>query len=82
MPATARRPSVTRASSRATSSPRIAAPGSCRITFAGWDHHTNIYAKTGNSLYTQMKQFDPGFGALLADLSIMPGVDAGKDHAR
>ena len=49
-----------------------------QITFGGWDHHTNIYGKTGNSLYTQMKQFDPGFGALLADLSIMPGVDAGK----
>jgi len=49
-----------------------------QITFGGWDHHTNIYGKTGNSLYTQMKQFDPGFGALLADLSIMPGVDSGK----
>jgi hypothetical protein len=49
-----------------------------QITFGGWDHHTNIYAKTGNSLYTQMSEFDPGFGALLADLSIMPGVDAGK----
>jgi uncharacterized protein (DUF1501 family) len=49
-----------------------------QITFGGWDHHTNINGKAGNSLYTQMKQFDPGFGALLADLSIMPGVDAGK----
>ncbi|HEV8431817.1 MAG TPA: DUF1501 domain-containing protein [Thermoanaerobaculia bacterium] len=49
-----------------------------QITFDGWDHHSNIYGKTGNSLYTQMHQFDPGFGALLADLSIMPGVDAGK----
>jgi uncharacterized protein (DUF1501 family) len=49
-----------------------------QITFGGWDHHTNIYAKAGNSLYTQMAQFDPAFGALLADLSIMPGVDAGK----
>lgn len=49
-----------------------------QITFGGWDHHTNIYGKAGISLYTQMTQFDPGFGALLADLSIMPGVDAGK----
>jgi len=49
-----------------------------QITFGGWDHHTNIYGKKGNSLYTQMAEFDPGFGALLADLSIMPGVDAGK----
>jgi hypothetical protein len=49
-----------------------------QISFGGWDHHTNIYGKSGLSLYSQMKQFDPGFGALLADLSIMPGVDAGK----
>jgi hypothetical protein len=49
-----------------------------QITFDGWDHHTNIYGKKGNSLYTQMAQFDPGFGALLTDLAIMPGVDAGK----
>jgi hypothetical protein len=49
-----------------------------QITLDGWDHHTNIYGKTGQSLYSQMKQFDPGFGALLADLSIMPGIDAGK----
>lgn len=49
-----------------------------QITFGGWDHHTNIYAKTGNSLYTQMRQFDPGFGALLADLSLMPGSNPGK----
>lgn len=49
-----------------------------QITFAGWDHHSNIYGKAGSSLYTQMKQFDPGFGALLADLSITPSVDDGK----
>jgi uncharacterized protein (DUF1501 family) len=49
-----------------------------QITFGGWDHHTNIYAKTGNSLYTQMAQFDPAFGALLADLAIMPGADPGR----
>jgi hypothetical protein len=49
-----------------------------QITLGGWDHHANIYAKSGDSIYTQMKQFDPGFGALLADLSIMPGVDAGN----
>ena len=50
-----------------------------QITFSGWDHHTNIYNKKAeSSLYTQMAQFDPGFGALLTDLSIMPGADAGK----
>jgi hypothetical protein len=49
-----------------------------QITLGGWDHHTNIYGKTGNSLYTQMKQFDPGFGALIADLSLMPGSNPGK----
>jgi hypothetical protein len=45
-----------------------------QITFGGWDHHTNIYGKTGNSLYTQMAQFDPAFGALLNDLSTTPGT--------
>jgi hypothetical protein len=49
-----------------------------QITFGGWDHHTNLYGGSGNSLYTQMQQFDPGFGALLRDFSIMPGVDDGK----
>jgi hypothetical protein len=48
-----------------------------QITLGGWDHHSHIYGPT-DSLYTQMKQFDPGFGALLADLAIMPGADAGK----
>src|SRR5207247_2340210 len=49
-----------------------------QVTFGGWDHHSNIYAKQGSSLYTSMKTFDPGFGALLADLSSMPGSESGK----
>jgi len=49
-----------------------------QVTLGGWDHHTNIYAKTGNSLFTQMKTFDPAFGALLTDLSALPGSSAGK----
>src|ERR1051326_3967514 len=49
-----------------------------QTTFGGWDHHSNIYAKTGSSLFTQMKTFDPAFGALLTDLSTMPGQSAGK----
>src|SRR5437588_8269025 len=49
-----------------------------QVTMGGWDHHTNIYAKTGNSLFSQMKIFDPAFGALLADLASMPGEDASK----
>ena len=49
-----------------------------QVTLGGWDHHSNIYAKTGQSLYTQMKQFDPAFGALLTDLSTMPGAGAGN----
>ena len=50
-----------------------------QITFGGWDHHTNIYSKKAeSSLYTQMAQFDPGFGAMLSDLSIMPGAAAGR----
>jgi hypothetical protein len=49
-----------------------------QTTLGGWDHHSNIYAKTGQSLFTQMKTFDPGFGALLADLAGTPGAQSGK----
>lgn len=59
----------------------VAARRGCRFvqaTFGGWDHHSNIYAKTGSSLYTQCAAFDPAFGALLSDLSSMPGSVAGK----
>ena len=49
-----------------------------QVTMGGWDHHSNIYGKTGNSLFSQMKVFDPGFGALLTDLSSMPGRDSSK----
>jgi hypothetical protein len=48
-----------------------------QVTLGGWDHHANIYAPT-NSLYTQMKIFDPAFGALLGDLASMPGSESGK----
>jgi len=52
-----------------------------QATLGGWDHHSGIYtpAATGvNSLYTQCKQFDPAYAALLADLQSMPGSVAGK----
>jgi hypothetical protein len=49
-----------------------------QVTLGGWDHHSNIYAKTGSSLFTQMKTFDPAFGALLTDLSTSPGSDSSK----
>ena len=49
-----------------------------QATFGGWDHHSGIYDTTGDSLYTQMAQFDPAYGALLADLQSMPGVAPGK----
>jgi hypothetical protein len=49
-----------------------------QATLGGWDHHSNIYAKTGAGLYTSTKTFDPAFAALLADLAGMPGADAGK----
>jgi len=49
-----------------------------QVTMGGWDHHSNIYAKAGTSLFTQMKTFDPAFGALLNDLTLMPGSVAGK----
>lgn len=49
-----------------------------QVTFGGWDHHSNIYAKHGSSLYTQMKSFDPAYGALLTDLANTPGSQSGK----
>jgi Protein of unknown function (DUF1501) len=49
-----------------------------QTTLGGWDHHSNIYAKQGSSLYTSMKTFDPAYAALLADLAGMPGSQAGK----
>jgi hypothetical protein len=49
-----------------------------QATMGGWDHHSNIYAKTGNSLYTQSAQFDPAYASLIADLKAAPGSVAGK----
>ncbi|HEV7919322.1 MAG TPA: DUF1501 domain-containing protein [Thermoanaerobaculia bacterium] len=48
-----------------------------QVTMGNWDHHSNIYGPT-NSLYTQMKIFDPAFGALLNDLASMPGSESGR----
>ena len=49
-----------------------------QTTLGGWDHHSNIYDKNSQSLYTQMAQFDPAFGALMTDLSTMPGQNSSK----
>jgi hypothetical protein len=49
-----------------------------QVTLGGWDHHSNIYGKQGTSLYSQMKVFDPAFGALLTDLAATPGQTMGK----
>jgi hypothetical protein len=49
-----------------------------QVTLGGWDHHNNIYAKTGSSLFTQCGVFDPAFGALLSDLRATPGSTAGR----
>ncbi len=48
-----------------------------QVTMGGWDHHSNIYAKQGNSLYSQMRTFDPAYGALLTDLAGSPGSQGG-----
>ena len=45
-----------------------------QVTLSGWDHHNNIYGKTGNSLYSQCQQLDDGMGALLTDLATTPGT--------
>jgi uncharacterized protein DUF1501 len=39
-----------------------------QITFGSWDMHTNIYGKTGSSLYTMCPQLDNGLGTLISDL--------------
>jgi hypothetical protein len=44
-----------------------------QVTFGGWDHHNNIYGKTGNSIYSQGKTLDDGMGALLNDLATTAG---------
>jgi hypothetical protein len=52
-----------------------------QATLGGWDHHSGIYTAAANgvnSLYTQCKQFDPAYAALLADMQSMPGSAAGK----
>ena len=52
-----------------------------QATLGNWDHHSGIYDKPANgvnSLYTQCAQFDPAYGALLADLQATPGIAAGK----
>ncbi|HEY8131383.1 MAG TPA: DUF1501 domain-containing protein, partial [Thermoanaerobaculia bacterium] len=50
-----------------------------QVTMGGWDHHSNIYTKnaSANSLYSQMKTFDPAYGALLNDLAASPGSTGG-----
>jgi hypothetical protein len=49
-----------------------------QVTMGGWDHHSNIYNKNANSLYTQMRTFDPAYAALLNDLAAAPGSEAGR----
>jgi len=50
-----------------------------QTTLGGWDHHSGIYDKDGaQSIYAQSVQFDSAFGALLGDLSTMPGANPGK----
>ncbi len=48
------------------------------VSVGGWDMHSNIYAKTGTSLYSQMGQLDPALASLIADLKSAPGKAAGK----
>jgi hypothetical protein len=48
-----------------------------QVTMGGWDHHSNIYARQGNSLFSQMRTFDPAYAALLTDLAAAPGSQSG-----
>jgi hypothetical protein len=49
-----------------------------QVTLTGWDMHSNIYAKTGTSLYSLCPQLDSALGALLSDLKAAPGATPGK----
>ncbi|HEU4520852.1 MAG TPA: DUF1501 domain-containing protein, partial [Thermoanaerobaculia bacterium] len=50
-----------------------------QVTHGGWDHHDNIYNRAANnSLYSQSKTFDDGFGALMTDLASRPGSQSGR----
>ena len=48
------------------------------VSLAGWDMHSNIYGKTGTSLYSQMGQVDPALARLIGDLKAAPGKTPGK----
>ena len=48
-----------------------------QVTQGGWDLHANIYVRPGG-IYGVAGQLDNALGALLTDLSTMPGHDAGK----
>jgi uncharacterized protein (DUF1501 family) len=48
------------------------------VSVGGWDMHSNIYAKTGTSLYSQMGQVDPALASLIGDLKAAPGKAPGK----
>jgi hypothetical protein len=50
-----------------------------QVTMGGWDHHANIYA-ANNSLYSQMRIFDPAYAALLNDLAAAPGSEPGRSQ--
>lgn len=49
-----------------------------QVTQGGWDHHSDIYATEGNSLFSQSRAFDPAFGALIGDMAAAPGSAPGK----
>lgn len=44
----------------------------------GWDMHSNIYSRTGTSLYSQMGQVDPALASLIGDLKAAPGRTPGR----
>jgi len=48
------------------------------VSVGGWDMHSNIYWKTGTSLYSQMGQLDPALASLIGDLKAAPGKTPGK----
>ncbi len=49
-----------------------------QLSLGGWDMHSNVYGKTGTSLYSLCPQLDGGLSSLILDLKATPGETAGK----
>ena len=49
-----------------------------QVSLGGWDMHSNVYGKSGTSLYSQCAQLDAGLASLILDLKATAGETPGK----